>query len=139
LPEVDEKIPGAFGVVLRGLGVGFTVVGNVITVLIALALFRAASTEFETAAVCLLVFIYLAVAGLKRDLPRVFAKIELSALARYLQLRTLVGAPTEDQEKKCLGKAHERLSEPGAKYWINVAGELVIGRIATYKLVTLAL
>jgi hypothetical protein len=139
LPEVEEKIPGAFGVVLRGLGVGFTVAGNVITVLIALALFRAASTEFETAAVCLLVFIYLAVASLKRDLPRVLARIELSALARHLQLRTLVGAPTEDQEKTFLGKAHERLTKPGAKYWVNVAGEILIGLIAIYKLVMLAL
>jgi hypothetical protein len=139
VPELDEKIPGTFGTVMRGFGVGFSVAGNLIAILVALAMFSAASTKFETATVSLLVFIYLAIVRIGRELPRMLARIELSQLARYFTLRTLVGAATEKQEAKYLAQAQEGIGKPGSKYWVNLAGDLVIGVIAGYRLFMLLL
>jgi hypothetical protein len=124
---------------MRGFGVGFSVAGNLIAILVALAMFSAASTKFETATVSLLVFIYLAIVRIGRELPRMLARIELSQLARYFTLRTLVGAATEKQEAKYLAQAQEGIGKPGSKYWVNLAGDLVIGVIAGYRLFMLLL
>lgn len=139
VPELDEKIPGAFGTVMRGFGVGFSVAGNLIAILVALAMFSAASTKFETATVSLLVFIYLAIVRFGRELPRMLATMELSELVRYFRLRTLVGAPTEVQEAKYLSQAQKDLSKLGAKHWVNIGGDLIIGLLATFKLILLTL
>ena len=132
-PDQNEES----GAMLRGLGAAFTVIWNVIAVLITLAVFNATNSKFETAAVSVLALIYLMIKNFGTELPRLLAQMELSQLARYYQLRTLVGAPAEEAETKHLQRVQKLFYRRDAKFFINVYGSAVIGLIVTYKLIML--
>lgn len=141
-PPISTDVPEPTdepGPISRGLGIGFTVFWNLIAVLIALAVFNAARSTFETSVVSVLAYIYLILMAMARELPRLLARTELAELTRFYQLRTLVGAPAEENENKYLRSAHKLVNRSSAKYYIDVYGSAVIGLIATYKLVMLLL
>jgi hypothetical protein len=134
VPEQSEES----GAILRGLGAAFTVVWNVIAVLITLAVFNATNSKFETAAVSVLALIYLMIKTFGTEFPRLLAQMELSQLTRFYQLRTLVGVPAEEAETKHLQRAQKLFYRRDAKFFINLSGSAIIGLIVSYKLIMLA-
>lgn len=134
-PELPDKVPA----LLRGLGGGFAVAINLIALLIAVAMFSAASSKFETATVSVLLLIYLNVVTRGAAVVRTLLQMELAAIVRFFQLRELAGAPKSAEERSYLTEAEKRLAKPGATYWINAAANSIIALIAVYKLTTLFL
>jgi hypothetical protein len=115
------------------------VLGNVLAVLFTLGVFSVATSKFQTAALSLLLIIYLTVRIQDGDLTRLLVGFEITSRQRFLQLRTLAGVPTGTKETQYLERERKKLENPDAKWWANIAGSAVMALIAIYNLVMLAL
>lgn len=123
--------------VFPGLEVAFSVIWNAVAVLITLALFNATNSKFETVAVSVLALIYLTIIDLGTTFPRLLAKMQLSQLMQFYQLRSLLGGPAEVQETKYLESVRNALTRRDAKFVIHLYGSGVIGLLVAYKLIML--
>jgi hypothetical protein len=112
---------------------------NVLAVFIAAAVLAAASTRFETAAVSLLLLLYVAVSWSNRPLLLAMGRLEIGAITRFLALRALLGIPASEAENKYIAHAREQIDKPGYRLIINSIGSSIIGLLALYRLATLIL
>lgn len=129
-PETEE-VSG----LVRGFGVTFAVVMNVVTIAIAIAAYQAMNTKFQVISVSLLTLIYVAIANSSFTLGKTLARAELSAISRYLELRTIIGIPTRPNEAEYLSNAHTKLDKPSGTFWVNISGITILGLMAIYNLI----
>lgn len=132
-PMVPEKIPAS----LRAIGVAWGIVVNLLAVLIAIAVFNAASGKFETAVVSLLLLVYIYLSSWNKVLTQVLGKLEQGEVARFVTLRTLLGMPPSDAEHKYIAHVREKSEKPGYRFWIDSIGSSIIGLLVLYRLFAL--
>lgn len=137
-PESSLTAPDETPRVMRIAGAGFAVVTNLLALLVALAMFGVASTQFETAVVSVLLLIYLNVVTSSTAHARALQDVDFRSLARFLALREQVGGPKiSEGEEKYLDAVRKGLSQPGAAYWIGTVSNAIIALVAIYKLLGL--
>jgi hypothetical protein len=122
-------------VTVRVLGWLYRIVLNLIMLGIAYAVIGAAHTQFETVVACVLVLIYTGVVWAHTSISISLSGVEKANYARFLELRTLAGQPTQAEEREELSAISKKLNRPGAAFYINIAGLSVMSLLATIQLI----
>jgi hypothetical protein len=139
LESEAPETPGNMGRVVSGLGIAWTVVVNLLAFVIAFAVLNVASTRFESAVVSLLLLVYIGISNAMKALGRALMQLDLSALARFLQLRAVLGIPTSPEETKYVEYSRGKVNSLRPKDWIDAAGSGLIGFLVLYRLAALAM
>jgi hypothetical protein len=132
-PEMPWQPPRA----VRILGLASTAVTNIVAVAIAAAIFRTANTKFETAIVSLLLLTYVGAVFSSVAFGRMLLQMNMAAIVRFLQLRSLAGVAKTPEEEKFVMSGREKVAWLDVHLWINSVGSGVVGTIALYKLIGL--
>ena len=136
-PQNELEVPERAPKLLRGLGAAFTVAVSLVALLVAVGMFGAAGSKFETAIVSVLLLIYVNGVTSSGVVGRAMIQLELASIARFLSLREHLGVPISPEEQRYLTLVGERSGKPGASYWITMATNSIIALLAAYHLVAL--
>jgi hypothetical protein len=134
VPEIDN--PPRF---MSVSGIAFAVISQLFTVAIAATVLGKGESKFELAVISLLLLIYVTVQGSKVELAQLLGKMEIAALSRFLQLKTLGGFPAEPSMSDYVRKLNEKIERPAAKTFIGLFGLSIIWLMVAYQLFKLLL
>ena len=122
---------------MRAVGWAWQVVVNLFVLVIIGSMFRVARTAFETVVISALVLVYEAVLWNAITLSRQALALEHRNYARFLELRTAAGQPSEPGELEQLNTLNKQLETPG--FWINAAVISIASLWASWEIVSTVL
>jgi len=134
VPTEVPELPEQPNRIARVTGTSFMVIAHILAVLVALAMFNAAHSKFETATVSLLLLVYLELVNSRGNVARLIAHVDLSSINRFFHLRTIAGFPPQREETQFLEAMRNRLERLGGEYWVRVITSTVVSLLVAYQL-----
>jgi hypothetical protein len=122
---------------VRAVGWAWQVAVNLFVLVIISSMFRVAHTAFETVVIAALVLVYEAVVWNAITLSRQALAVEHRNYARFLELRTVAGQPSEPDEREHLNTLNKQLETPG--FWINAVVISLASLWASWQIVSTVL
>ncbi len=122
---------------LRAIGVAGITAVNLVAIAIAAMALISATGRYQAFVVSLLLLVYISIVTAAKNVDVRCLRLDLASYHRFVRLRTLAGTPTTPEETNYLSKIHNDLDQPGARFWITVAGLSIIGLMAICRLLSL--
>ena len=108
--------------------------GQLITLIVAIAVIGTADTQFEKVVVCGLLLIYLATTNMLRIVGRVTVEQDRKQQSRFVQLKTLIGHEPSETDLEELRSYDQLLSGTNRAFLVRTIGTSVTSIVAVLAL-----